>query len=90
MSETKTPSIIEMLESGEACGLTTLSEACTNYLNHPYMFFDVSQYSEQVEDLTDELIGYGLANFEGSYLVRIRKMTVEEAITIVKNAQDKE
>lgn len=41
------PSVLGMLEVGKACGLFTLEEAYSNYMNHYDCFFLISDYHSQ-------------------------------------------
>lgn len=50
-----TPSIEEMLQIGLNCGLSTVEEAYTNYLNHYDFFFFIPKLKEQSDKFTNEL-----------------------------------
>ena len=51
-----TLNILEMLRIGEACGLDTVEEAFSDYMNHYDLFFLMENYHKQYNELIDELV----------------------------------
>lgn len=49
------PCVKEMLEVAEACGLETVDEAYTNYMNHYDAFFLIDKFQEQQHALHGEM-----------------------------------
>lgn len=49
------PCVKEMLEVAEACGLETVDEAYSNYMNHYDAFFLIDKYAEQQHALHSEM-----------------------------------
>ena len=66
MSDLK-PSVKQMLEIGEGCGLVHIDEAYSNYLNHYDCFFYIPEYHQQHAEFVEELtkLGFVVSNADG-------------------------
>lgn len=76
-----------MLEIGEGCGLKTLGEAYSNFMNHYDAFFLIDRFSEQHKEFIEELESYGLAKFDREnrkYSITNPDQTIEEALSKIK------
>lgn len=60
MSDLK-PSVEDMLRIGKGCGLTLLTEAFNNYMNHYDLFFRISEFQEQMQTFAIELKELGFS-----------------------------
>lgn len=73
------PSIQQMLEIGQDCGLSSLDEAYGNYLNRYDMFFLISDFQNQMREFTEQLVILGLTEqYEGS--LSLKEISIEEAL----------
>lgn len=75
------PSVKEMLEVGESCGLKTVEEAYNNYMNHYDMFFLISKYNEQLHTLHGEMKTLRLIERVPE---KVNKWRIKEDVTIAE------
>ena len=76
------PSIAEMLDVAEGCGLKWLDEAYSNYVNHYTLFFYIPEYQQQMLMFTAELKFKNLTETEDGKL-KLKDLTIEEARTLL-------
>lgn len=76
MSELK-PNIQQMIQIGKDCGLSTLDEAYSNYLNHYDMFFLIEKYNEQLRDFVVDLAIAGLLVEEDNKVMLVDKLLAD-------------
>lgn len=74
MAELK-PSVLQMLLLGQDCGLLTVDDAYSNYMNHYDCFFLIDRFQEQHQVFVEELKSLGFV--EGD---RFKDMAIDEAI----------
>lgn len=77
------PSAKEMLLIAKDCGLSTIDEAYSNYLNHYTMFFLISDYANQKKVFDEEIINHKLVNTnENGYM--LKNISIDDALELVK------
>ena len=76
------PDIREMLDVAEGCGLNTLEEAYSNYLNHYDMFFYIPEYGAQMKTFTEQCIEKGFTETFDSRL-KLKELTIEQARSLL-------
>lgn len=67
------PSVKQMLELGEACGLDTVGQAYDNYMSNYDMFFLLEELKEQVIEFHKELKKYGLDDYTNKSITEAKK-----------------
>ena len=81
------PSIDEMLLIGHGCGLTTLDEAYSNYMNHYDMFFLVDEYATQYNVFLRDLAIRGYleeVEVEGISRAQLIEANIEDLIDVTR------
>lgn len=76
------PSVEEMLEVGEDCGLSTVAEAYDNYLAHYDMFFLIEDYTTQYISFVQEMKEKELVNKD----MTIKDCTIAAALEGLERA----
>lgn len=61
MAELK-PSVLQMLLLGQDCGLLTVDDAYSNYMNHYDCFFLIEKFQEQHQVFVEELQSLGFVD----------------------------
>jgi len=79
------PSVREMLEVGEACGLHLLTEAWGNYMNHYDCFFYIPDYAKQHAEFIAQLVRVGLLERVAYKHYRIIDLTIPQALTLLND-----
>lgn len=85
MTHSVTPSILQMLTTGEACGLGYLDEAYSNYMLHYDMFFYIPEFAEQHNAFIKELLECELAYMTGEKTFGLANISINDAIEQYKN-----
>jgi hypothetical protein len=83
------PSIVQMLNVAQDCGLTTLNEAYSNYMSHYDCFFLLSDYAAQQAVFFAQLKECGFFVAQGNSYT-LKEISIVEALDTYKALNKKE